>query len=123
VGGDAALAHLVHLVRTDLDLDALALGPRTRRCAPSDSRWLGRADVILEAAGNHRIGVVDDAQRPVDVVERIDQQPERHDVRQLLEIDVVALHLAPDRIGLLLAPRHAGLDAALGQQRFQLIDR
>src|SRR3546814_20739352 len=31
-----------------------------------------------------------------------------------------SLHLAPDRIGMLLAPRHLGLDPRLGQQLLEL---
>ena len=42
---------------------------------------------------------------------------ERHDVGELLEADVPLGHLAPDRIGMLLAAHHLGLDAVRLEMR------
>jgi hypothetical protein len=51
---------------------------------------------------------VDDAERPVAVLLGIDDHPEGVDVGELGEADRLALQLAPDRIGMLLAAEHPG---------------
>jgi hypothetical protein len=58
---------------------------------------------------------VGDAQHAVAVVDRLNDDAERIDVRQLLEADLLVGHLAPDGVGLLLSPEHLGLDAHLGK--------
>ena len=82
---------------------------------------LGRRDVVLEAARHHRPFGVHDAQRPIALLDIVDDDAEAEDVGQLLEGDVLALHLAPDRIGLLLPPAHLGLDAASRQLLAELV--
>ena len=44
-----------------------------------------------------------------------DDDPERHDVRQLLEADVPLGHLLPDRKGVLLAADDLGLEPVVGE--------
>ena len=122
VGGDTALGHLVHFVGPDLDLDALALGAEDAGMDRTVAVRLRRADVVLEAPRHHRIGAVDDAENLVDLLDGADHHPEGHDVGQLLEVDAVALHLAPDRIRLLLAPRDHRLDPVFVISRFELAD-
>ena len=51
----------------------------------------------------------------VTVGDRIDENAKAIDIGQLLEGDRAALHLAPDRIGLLLATLHLDLDAPPGE--------
>ena len=72
---------------------------------------LGRRDEVLEPARHHRPALVDQAERPVAFLDVADDGAERHDVGQLLEADVPLGHLAPDRIGMLLAAVDLGLDA------------
>src|SRR3546814_15545508 len=49
--------------------------------------------------------------RAVAILDIADDRAEGHDVRQLLEADMALGHLAPDRIGMLLAPLDLGFDA------------
>ena len=76
---------------------------------------LGRRDVILESAGDHRPAAVDQAQRAIAFADVVDDDPERHDVGQLLEADVPLGHLLPDRIWMLLAADHLGFEAIVGE--------
>src|SRR3546814_11817853 len=65
---------------------------------------------------------VSDAEGWVAVLDRIDDDAERHGVGELLESDVLALHLAPDRIGGLFAPGDIGAEAVFGQRAAQALD-
>ena len=123
VGRDAVFGDLLHVDGADLQFDALAAG--------SDHGGVDRAvivllrgrDVVLVAAGDHRPARMNDAERPVAFVDRLDDDAEPEDVGKLLERDGFALHLAPDRIGPLLAPRHLGIDAlGLQLRRQRLLD-
>ncbi len=118
----AELGHVVHLAGADLHLDALPLGSDHAGVERAVVVGLGRRDVVLEAAGDDRILGVDDAEALVALLGRLDDDAERHDVRQLLEADVLALHLEPDRVGGLLAARHPGGEPALGQGLPELLD-
>ena len=60
---------------------------------------------------------MDDAERPVAVVLGVDDHPEGVDVGELGEADRLALQLAPDRIGVLLAAEDPGRDAGGLQPR------
>ena len=118
---DAELGHFVHFAGADLDLDALAFGADHGGMDRFVSVGLGGRDVILEPAGNHRIGLMDDAERAVAVLDLVDDDAERHDVRKLFERDVLALGLHPDRIGLLFAAEHLGADFLLRQGFAELV--
>src|SRR5690606_41659386 len=50
-----------------------------------------------EALRHHGVAAVNHAERGVAVGHAVDRDAKGHDVRQLLEADVLALHLAPDR--------------------------
>ena len=52
----------------------------------------------LKRPGHHRPALVDEAERPVAILDAVDDRPEGHDVGQLLEADVALRHLAPDRV-------------------------
>src|SRR5690606_6678626 len=106
MGCNAQFRHLMHLPGADLDLDPLVLGPDyagVKRAIPV-RLWCG--NVILEPAGNDPVVGVNDAERGVAVLDRVDDDAKGHDVGQLLERNVLALHLQPDRPRTLLAPRH-----------------
>ena len=62
-----------------------------------------------------------DADRLVAILDLVDEDAEAVDVGKLLERNLVALHLAPDRIGLLLAPAHVAFDAAAGELVLQFV--
>ena len=80
---------------------------------------LGRRDVILEAAWNHRPAAVDQSERAIAVRLVVDDDPEGHDVGQLLEADVPLGHLLPDRKGMLLAAGDLGIEAVVGEVKLQ----
>ena len=62
---------------------------------------------------------MDQAERAIALLGIRDDDAKRHHVGQLLEADVALGHLAPNRIGMLLAPRHLGLDAVAAEQQHQ----
>ena len=113
VRGDAELGDAMHLVRADLQFDTLVARAVHRRVDRLVIVALGRRDVVLEAPGHRAPGGVHDAEHTVAVVDRVDHHAEREDVGQLFEADLLVLHLAPDGIGLLLAPRGLRLDAGI----------
>src|SRR5262245_35799950 len=113
VGGDAQFGDLMHIAGADLELDALFFRSDHSRMQRLIAVRLGRTDVVLETTRNHGIGAVKDAQRAIAVGEAVDHSPKSHDVRQLLKRYVLALHLAPNRIGRLLATRNDDLDPRL----------
>src|SRR5690606_4308039 len=76
-------------------------------------------DEILEAAGHHRPAPVDEAERAIAILDHADDDTKGHDVGQLLEADVALGHLAPDRIGMLLAPGDLRLDAVRLEMRLE----
>ncbi len=121
VRGHAELGHLVHLARADLHLDALPLRADDAGVKRAVIVRLGRRDVVLETAGHHGIAAVDDAERVIALLDRVHHDAKRHDVRELLEADILVLHLEPDRIGGLLAPGHGGLEPAIAQRLVELV--
>ena len=80
MGGDPDLGNAVHLFGADLDLDALTLGPENSRVQGPIAVGLGGRDVILEAFRDHRVGAVNDAESPVAIFDRVDDDAEGHDV-------------------------------------------
>ena len=57
---------------------------------------LGCRDIILEAARHAAVPGVDNTQRAVTILHIVDHDAEGHDIGQLGEFDILALHLAPD---------------------------
>ncbi len=121
VRGDAVFGDFVHIVGADLQLDALAAGADDGGVDRAIVVLLRRRDVVLEAAGHVRPGGVGDADGGVAVGDGVDEDAEAVDVGELLEGDRIALHLAPDRIGLLLPPLDLDFDAAPGELVGQLV--
>ena len=115
--GDAVLGDAVHVVGADLDLDALAARPDHRRVQRLVHVRLRQRDVVLEAARDRRPLRVDDAERRVAVGHRLDADAERDDVVDLLEVALLLLHLAIDRVQVLRAAGDVGREALLGQAR------
>ena len=94
--GNAELGDLVHIPGPDLDLDPLferADNPGMERLI---AVRLGRADIVFEAPRNHRILAVQSAKQLVALASILDHEPKCHDVGELLETNVLALHLQPD---------------------------
>ena len=116
MGGDAVLRLLVHVARANLDLDASLLGPDHRGVERAVAVGLGRRDVVLEAAGHHRVGAVHDAERPVAVLLAFGDDAKADDVGELLEGELLPLHLFPDGVGALLAARDAGPQTLIAER-------
>ena len=115
VGGEAALGLLVHVLVADLDFDPHLGIVDDRGVQAAVAVALGRRDVILEAARDHRPAPVDQAERAIAVADVADDHAEGHHVGQLLEADVPLGHLLPDRIGMLLAAHDLGFEAVVGK--------
>src|SRR6202023_3177690 len=97
--GDAVFGDLLHLAGADLQLDALLTRPDHRRVDRAVIVLFRRRDVVLEAPRHDRPGNMDDAQRLVAFADVGDDDAETENIRKLLEANRLALHLAPDRIG------------------------
>ena len=81
-----------------------------------------QADIVLEPPQNRPVSAVGDAQRAVAIGGVVDDDAEGHNIGQLLECDVLAPHLVPDRIGQFLAAGYLGGDPFRLQQILQLLD-
>ena len=126
---DAVLGHVVHVGGADLHLDLLVarLAQRDAGVQAAVAVRLRRADVVLEPARDHRERGMHRPERGVASLPRGDDDAERHDVGQLLERHVAALHLLPDGERRLLAPGdldhvRAGLLADAGELDAHLLD-
>ena len=119
--GDAVFGDVVHLVRADLQFDALLAGADHGGVDRAIVVLLGRRDVILEAARHDRPGRVHDAERLIAIPDRLDDDAEGEEIGQLLEADRLALHLAPDRVRPLLPALHHRGDAAIGKLLGELL--
>ena len=73
------------------------------------------ADVVLEPPRHRPPAQVHGAERDVAVADRAGDDPEAVDVGEPVEALLLLLHLAPDRVGLLLATDDLGLDAGLAE--------
>ena len=121
--GHAIFGNLVHLARTDLQLDTLARRTDDGGVDRTIVVLLGGRDVILEPAGNHRPAGVDQAQSAVTVLDRVDDHAETKNVGQLFEGQRLGFHLAEHRPGLLLPAFDASLDVVfLEQGRKRVLD-
>src|SRR6185436_11270330 len=102
---DALFGPAVHLDGADLDFE--------RRAAVADDRGVQRLvavgprhrDEVLDAAGHRLPGLMNDAERRVAVLDRVGDQPERDEVVDLIELDLLPLEFLVD------APQ--ALDAAV----------
>ena len=109
VRGDAFLGLLVHLLGPDLHLERRALLADDRRVQRLVAVGPRHRDEVLDAARHRRPGVVDDAERGVAVLHRPGDDPQRDEVVDLLELDLLFLQLLPDAV--------EALDAAVDLRR------
>ena len=100
---DAALGDLMHVAGADLHLDAHMMRADHRRMERPIVVLLGRRDIVLEAAGHGAPGAMRDAERAVAFIDAGDDDAEAENIGELAEREMLALHLAPDRIRPLLA--------------------
>ena len=103
VRGKAEFVDPMHLARTDLHFDAHRFAVDQRGVERTIAIVLGRRDVVLELARQELPRRVQHAQRAVAVGHILADDAEGHDVGHLFEGHMAFGHLAPDRIGMLLA--------------------
>ena len=108
---DAVLRCHVHLPRADLHLERDALRADDRRVHALVHVRLRRADVILEAAGQRLIHVVDDAEHVVAVGDRVHDDAECAEVKNAVDVELLRVHLAVDAVDVLDAARDGGVYA------------
>src|SRR5580692_7943502 len=113
--GDAVFGDLLHFAGADLQLDALLARTDHRRMDRTVIVLLRRRDVVFEPPRNDRPRGVHDAERLIAFGEIADDDAETENIRELLEADGLALHLAPDRIGALAPARDFSGDAAVAK--------
>ena len=117
VGRDPDLAHGVHRVGPDLDLERLAVEGDDGRVEALVAVRLGDRDVVVELAGDRLPEAVDDAEGGVAVADLVDEEADRVDVVDLAEGRRLALHLLPDAVEVLRPAVEVGLDAGLLELR------
>ena len=119
--GHAALGDVVHFLRADLHFDALLLRPDHGGVDRAIAVGLRIRDEILEALRHHAPVLVQHAERAIAILRRLHDHAEAENVGELLEIELLVLQLAPDRVGPLGAAIDPGLDAMLGELALDLI--
>ena len=115
VGGDSLLGDAVHVVGADLHLEGVAVLREDRGVQRLVAVRAGHGDEVLDPPRDRAPGVVQDAERRVAVGHAVDQDPEGHEVVDLLEVDLLALELLLDRVEALDAPLDPGLDPGRAQ--------
>ncbi len=119
--GDAVFGDLRHVAGADLQFDALLAGPDHRGVDRAVVVLLRRRNVILETARHDRPRGVDDTERLITLRDGADDDAEAENIRELLETDSLALHLAPDRVRALAAAQHFDVDAAVAELSCELL--
>ena len=127
VRGDAIFGDRMHALGPDLQLDPLMARADDGGVDRLIIVLLGVRDVVLETAGHGVPGGVHHAERAVAVALLGNDDAEGIDVRKLLERDLLALHLAPNGVRLLLAAGddcgNLGLLEFGGQRGLDFIDQ
>ncbi len=119
VGGETPFGLGVHHIVANLDLDPHLRIVDDRGMQRSIAIALGGRDEVFEPPGHHRPALLNKAQRPVTILDLVDDHPERHHVGQLLEADVALGHLFPDREGVFFAPGDFGFKSMVGEVELQ----
>src|SRR4029434_3336411 len=99
--GDAVFRMLVHLGRSDLHLERLALRPDHRRVERAIAVCLRLRDVIVELAGERRPEVMHHAECCITVADVVDQDAHRADIVERVDSDFLATHVVPDAVDVL----------------------
>ena len=121
VGGHAVFGDLVHLLGADLHLEGDAALAHHRGVQALVHVGLGGADIVLEAAQNGLVQVVDQAQHVVAVRHRVHDDAEGEQVEHVVQRLVLGIHLAVDGVGVLHAGLHRGVHPRLTQTGGDLI--
>ncbi len=108
---DAEFGVLVHLVRADLHLDHAVLRADDSGVDRTVVVVLRRRDVVVELARDEAPAGVHDAERGIAVGHRAADDPQRAQVRELAELQLLVLHLPVDAVDVLGAAGDLGVDA------------
>ena len=112
---DAELGRLMHVEGADLDLERLAARADDGRVQRLVHVELGHRDVVLETPRDRLPDGVDDADRAVAVLDRLDHDAQRREVEDLVELLAAPAHLVVDGVEVLGAAGDLGRDAGLGE--------
>ena len=82
---------------------------------------LRERDVVLEATRDGRPDRVDLTEHRVAIRDAVDQYAHRTHIKQLMKLEVFALHFAPDTDDMFNPPFDPGFDFLFGNQRFQML--
>jgi len=107
--GDPGLGHPIHLPGPDLDFDPLADRPDDGRMQRLVHVGLGPTDVILELVVDGFPHGVDQAQGFVALGKRVQDDAEGDEIIDLLEAEVLGLHLRIDAEKIFAAAQNLGL--------------
>ncbi len=121
VRGDAQLGALMHLVRANLYFQRAALGTDYRSVQRLITVRLGVRDIIVEFLVNVVPKRVHRTKRGIAVIDRANDHPHRPHVENLLEGQILALHLPPDAIDVLHPTTDLGNDTGLPQAAPQFL--
>ena len=113
VGSDPVLGRAVHLMGPDLHLEGPALRAYNGGVKRLVHVELGHGDVILESPGDGPPLRMQRAERRVAVANRVDQDPDAHQVVDLVEFLPPQDHLLVHGIQVLGPPFYLGLDLHL----------
>ena len=108
---DAVFRRHVHLPRADLHLERDAFRADDRRVHALVHVRLRRADVVLEAAGQRLVHIVDDTEHVVAVGDRVHDHAKRAQVKNTVDVELLRVHLAVDAVDVLDAARDGGMHA------------
>ncbi len=111
MGSDAELGMLVHVACAYLDFHWHCRRPEHSRVQGAVEIVLRSRDVVVELAGDVVPPAVHDAERGVAVLDRCRDDAHGPNVEDLLEGQVLALHLPPDAVDVLRPPDDFGGDS------------
>ena len=122
VSGHAELGALVHLTRSQLHLERLALGSDHGGVQRLVQVELGHGHVVLEPALHRPPGGVDRPEGRIAVTNGVDEDPDPHQVEDVVELAALHHHLLVDAPQVLRPAAHLGVDPQLRQAHPHLLE-
>ena len=110
---DTELCRTVHLEGTDLDLERYTVGADDRRMQRLVHVRLRHRDVVLEAARNRSVHLMDYAERRIAVPHRFHDDTDRKQIIDLVDGLILVHHLTVDGEEVLHTAADLGIDARL----------
>ena len=110
---DTELCRTVHLEGTDLDLERYTVGADDRRMQRLVHVRLRHRDVVLEAARNRSVHLMDYAERRIAVPHRFHDDTDRKQIIDLVDGLILVHHLTVDGEEVLHTSADLGIDARL----------